>query len=296
MNLWKSVAAVAAGLCVTAGLSACSPNEKSVAEERTAAVQITDVAGRTVSFDKLPERIVLGEGRGVFATSVIDREQPLNKVVAMGDDLKSSAPSYYEKLVESHPEVKDVPTIGSVAKGDVSVESLLALKPEVITLTMDHYKAAKDTGILDKLDAVGLKYVVTDFRIHPLENTTKSVEVYGKLLGKPEKAQVFTNEWNATIKDVQDKTNGAAKPEVFAWRAGGYADCCASVKNANIGEFVKAAGGTNLGDTMLDAEMGSVTPEKLIQQQPDKNPSYRRILGPEGRQADYPRPTRLHRQ
>ncbi|MEJ5998933.1 ABC transporter substrate-binding protein [Corynebacterium sp. H130] len=231
---------------------------------------VTDVAGRTVTFDKLPERIILGEGRALFATSIIDREQPLNKVVAMGNDIKTAAPSYYEKLLEAHPEAKDVQTIGSVAKGDVSVETLLALDPDVITITMDHYKAAKDTGILDKIDSAGLKYVVTDFRIHPLENTTKSVEVYGQILGNPERAKEFTNDWNTTVQDVRTKTQDAAKPEVFAWRAGGYADCCASVKNANIGEFVKVAGGTNLGDTLLDAEMGSLTPEKLIEQQPEK--------------------------
>lgn len=250
-------------------LAACAPAEKTNSAGANG-IQVTDVAGRTVTFDKLPERIILGEGRGVFATSVIDNEKPLDKVVAMGDDIKTAAPSFYEKLVATHPEFKDVPTIGSVAKGDVSVESLLALHPDVVMITMDHYKAAKDTVILDKMDAAGLKYVVTDFRIHPMQNTTKSVEVYGQILGKPEKAKEFTDDWNATIQDVKQKTENKDKPKVFAWRAGGYADCCAGVKNANIGEFVNVAGGNNIGDTLLDTEMGTVTPEKLIEQQPEK--------------------------
>ena len=56
-------------------------------------ITITDVEGRTVTFDSLPERIILGEGRGVFATAILDKDDPLDKAVAMGSDLKSAAPA-----------------------------------------------------------------------------------------------------------------------------------------------------------------------------------------------------------
>lgn len=271
MDILKKVALGVAALVGVSALGACSlADATGESPEASGSVQVTDVMGRTVSFEKQPERIILGEGRGIFATSIIDSEHPTDKVVAMGDDIKSAAPSFLEKLQESHPEVKDIPTIGSLAKGDVSVETLLSYQPDVITITADHYKAAKDTGLLDKMDRAGLKYVVTDFRIHPLQNTTTSVGVYGKILGKPEKAEEFNKEWQSSVDKIAQKTKDVNKPGVFVWRAGGFGDCCSTVKESNIGEFVAVAGGNNLGDAMLTTESGSVTPEKLIQEQPEK--------------------------
>ncbi|MDY3126881.1 MAG: ABC transporter substrate-binding protein [Corynebacterium sp.] len=277
MKLWKRAAATALALVTSVSLTACAGNSNDAAANKTSdkpsangAIEVTDVVGRTVTLDKQPERIILGEGRAVFATSIIDRDNPTNHVVAMGEDLVKAAPSYYERLTETHPEVKDVPTIGNLGKGDVSVENLVSYKPDVMTITLDHYNAAKDAGILDKMDAADIKYVVTDFRIHPLENTTKSVDIYGQILGNEKKAEEFNSEWTSTIKDVEDRVAKAEKPSVFVWRAAGYKDGVATVKNSNIGDFVRVAGGDNIGDRLLDSEFGDITMEKLIQENPDK--------------------------
>lgn len=273
MNLWKPIISALTAAGIAATLTSCG-HSADTGENKTSAgasnaVQVSDVVGRTVSFDKQPERIILGEGRGVFASAIIDREHPVNKVVGMGEDLKSGAPSYHEKLMETHPEARDIKTIGSLSKADVSVENLISLRPDVILMSKDHFDAAKDTGLTTKLDQAGLKYLVTDFRQQPLTNTTKSMEVYGAVFGKPEKAQEFNKEWRTRIDAISSKTAQAEKKDVFVWRAGGYADCCASVKDGNIGEFVNAAGGKNIGDRVMDAKFGTLTPEKLIELQPE---------------------------
>ncbi|MDY5784680.1 ABC transporter substrate-binding protein, partial [Corynebacterium sp.] len=252
MKVWKRVAATALALVTSVSLTACAGNSSNTAAtgagdtpSASGPIEVTDVVGRTVTLDKQPERIILGEGRALFATSIIDRDNPTNHVVAMGEDLLKAAPSYYERLSEAHPEVKDVPTIGNLGKGDVSVENLVSYNPDVMTITLDHYKAAKDAGILEKMDAASIKYVVTDFRLHPLENTTKSVDIYGQLLGKEDKAKEFNSEWTSTVKSVEDRVAKADKPSVFVWRAAGYKDGVSTVKNSNIGDFVRVAGGDN---------------------------------------------------
>ena len=178
----KMVAGVVVAAC-TIFVSACGGGTTSNGEggssasgnaANNAALTVTDVQGREVSFDKQPERIILAEGRGVFATSILDKDKPFDKVVARGSDLKTAAPSFYEELEKAVPETKDIPEIGNMAKGDVTVENLLSYNPDVVIMTADHYKASETNGMLTRMDDAGIKYVVTDFRQHPLTNTTKS--------------------------------------------------------------------------------------------------------------------------
>lgn len=233
------------------------------------AITVTDVEGRTVTFDKLPERVILSEGRGVFATSILDREHPLDKVVGMGNDLEQADPSYYDNFKKSVPELADVTTIGNMNHGDVTVENLLALNPDVVVMSADAYKTSGTNGLLQKLDDAKIKYVVTDFRQHPLENTTKSVEMLGTVLGKEDKAKEFTKEWTDkvnTVKERVEKLND--RPSTFVWRAAGLKECCSTVNDSNLGEMINLAGGDNLGDHLVDGASGSVTAEQLIASQP----------------------------
>lgn len=271
MNLFKNLGALFLSGTLLISLNACGAQDSaSDTNSNNSEITITDVVGRTVSFDKAPEKVILGEGRGVFATSIVNNDNPLDKVVAMGEDLKRTAPSYYEKLEEVSPELKNTPTIGAMAKGDVTVENLISYEPDVMIITKDHYDAAKGTGMIDKMEQADIKYVVTDFRQDPLNNTTKSVEIYGEVFNQKDNAKKFVDHWNKVVDGVREKTkNVTDKPDVFVWRAAGYVECCNTVSNSNLGEFVKLAGGNNLGDNLTDTEAGAITPEKFIEQNPE---------------------------
>lgn len=238
----------------------------------TGAVTITDVKGREVTFDEQPERIIMGEGRGLFATSILNKDNPIDNVVAMGSDLTSAAPSFKEKLEEAVPAVKDLPEIGNMAKGDVTVENLLSFEPDALVMTADHYDAVSTTGMLDKLDDAGIKYVVTDFRQHPLTNTTTSVEILGELFGKQEEAEKFSKDWTETVDRVKERVKDLKdedRPTGFVWRAPGQKDCCGTMSDAGLGEYFTAAGGHNIGEDILDTEFGDVTAEKIIAENPE---------------------------
>ena len=234
------------------------------------AVTVTDVEGRTVELEKAPERIVLGEGRGIFATAILNKDKPADKVVAYGTDLAKASPSYYEKITATNPELKDLPTIGHIGKGDVTIEEIVALNPDVMVISADQYDDIGTTGMKAKLENAGIKYVVTDFRQHPMTNTTKSLEVLGQLTGRTEQAADFSKEWNGVVNMVRDRAAKADhKPKTFLWRAAGLKDCCASVKESNLGEMVNLAGGENLADSVLKSEEGDLTAEKVIAEQPE---------------------------
>lgn len=274
--LRKACVAVVAAT-VTLGLAACGAAGTSNSEISDGpngsgdAVTITDVTGRQVRLNSQPKRVLLAEGRGLFATSLLNKENPTENVVAIGSDLHKAAPSYEANLSAVHKQYKDLPTVGNIAKGDVSVEALLSHKPDITVLSLDHKKAAEESGLLKKMDQSGLKYVFSDFRQKPLENTTKTISMYGQLFGKEDKAKEFNDFYDSKVKNITDRANAAkTKPKTLVWRAAGMKDCCSTVKDSNLGDLVNAAGGKNMGDELLDTESGDLTAEKILSEQPEQ--------------------------
>ena len=274
--LRKACVAVVAATA-TVGLAACGAAGTSNSEISDGpngsgdAVTITDVTGRQVHLDSQPKKVLLAEGRELFATSLLNKENPTENVVAIGSDLHKAAPSYEANLSAVHKQYKDLPTVGNIAKGDVSVEALLFHKPDITVLSLDHKKAAEESGLLKKMDQSGLKYVFSDFRQKPLENTTKTISMYGQLFGKEDKAKEFNDFYDSKVKNITDRANAAKnKPKTLVWRAAGMKDCCSTVKDSNLGDLVNAAGGKNMGDELLDTESGDLTAEKILSEQPEQ--------------------------
>lgn len=277
------IGTLAVSLATVCGLVACSGaettptagNETGAAattQTRSAegAVTVTDAAGRTLQFDELPERIVLAEGRAAYATALL-QDNPLDNVVAYGQDLEKAAGAFREKLFEMQPEAKDMPEIGMIHKGDVTVENLLAQKPDVVIMTLDQKKSVEESGFISDLDAAGITYAFIDFRQKPLENTTVSMQLLGDLLGQSERAQKYNEFYQAKVKEITDRAAKIVdKPDVLLWTAAGFSDCCAVAGDVHLGTLITAAGGHNLGPEVLGPETKTLTPEKLAELNPDK--------------------------
>lgn len=272
-SLGMGLIALSTAVTLTACSSTAPEGESAAAPETTSSggdFTVTDVAGRQVTFDQRPERVLLAEGRGLFATALLNQDDPTENVVAIGTDLHEAAPTFEEKLSEVDKDYADLPTIGNIADGDVTVENLLAHKPDVVVMTLDHKKAAEKSGFLTKLDKAGLAYVFTDFRQKPLENTPKSITLFGQLFDKEDKAAEFNKFYTDKVQDITERAESLPdKPSTFLWRAAGLKDCCATVKDSNLGDLINAAGGKNLGDELLDGESGDLTAEKILEQQPE---------------------------
>lgn len=232
---------------------------------------VTDVDGRTVTLDKAPERVVLAESRSVFVTAFLNKENPIDKVVGWGTDLHSGAPDFEDQLFKAFPAAKDIPSIGHVSHGDVEIETLISLKPDVIVFTLGHKKALEKNGMLPKFDEAGLKYVFTDFRDKPVTNTVPSVEIIGKIFGHEDKAKEFAAFYNERLDKIKDAVaKQDKKTSAFLWRAAGLKDCCATFGNNNLGEMLIFAGADNIAVELLgDAPKGDLTVEKVLQAQPE---------------------------
>lgn len=272
MNVTRALGAIAT-VALALGLGACaggSPEKEP--SGHASALKVTDVAGRTVSFDAQPQRILLAEGRALMATSVLNKKDPAKNVVAVGGDLHQAAPSFESALYRARPQVSTLPVIGSIAKGDVTVENMLSFKPDAVVMTLDQKESAEKTGFLQKMDQVKLPYVFIDFRKKPLENTTKSMTTLGRIFGGKavDRAKEFNTFYQSKVDDVLRRVSRAGdKPRTFLWRAAGLKDCCSTFADLNLGDVVTAAGGHNLGEDLLRTPAGDVTPEKVVATQPE---------------------------
>ena len=281
MKLSQKIGATVVALATTIGLAACSDSGSTTASTASsevatsartadAALTVKDAAGRTIEFAEMPDRIVLVEGRAAYATALL-QENPLDNIVAYGQDLVKNAGAFRDKLLELQPEAKDLPAIGMIQKGDVTVENLLAQDPDVVIMTLDQKKAAEEAGMIADMDAAGITYAYIDFRQKPLENTTVSMQLLGDLLGQSERAAKYNEFYDAKVKEISERAAKIAeKPDVLLWTAAGYNECCAIAGNVHLGTLVTAAGGHNLGPEVLGPESKTITPEKMIELDPEK--------------------------
>ncbi|MFC5369404.1 ABC transporter substrate-binding protein [Arcanobacterium bovis] len=268
-SLTKLVALCATTAISLAACSGASQSSKSSTKDSTGIV-LNDAAGRKIELDKKPERVVLGESRQAYSLLFLNKKDPTQKVVAWGTDMKRAAPDVWNKLVEKFPKANDIPTIGSVYTNDLSIEGLIAHKPDIFLITLDAYEAAKKSGLADKLDSSGIKYAVTDFRYKPLENTTRTVTLLGKVFGYEKQAEKFNKYYAEQVEPVLKKGESLKnKPTSFLWRAPSISPCCNTYSTANFGAMLTAVGTKNISDDLLAGQEGALTPEQIITSQPN---------------------------
>ncbi|MBA8882061.1 ABC transporter substrate-binding protein [Phyllobacterium myrsinacearum] len=236
-------------------------------------ISIKDITGRDVEVNVPVEHVILGEGRQVYFTAILDRDNPFKRIVGWRDDLPKADPESYSAYLAKDATIAKIPTFGGMKDGTFDVEQAVSLKPDVIIMNVDAKTATEEAGYIDKLGKVGIPIVYIDFREKPMENTEASIRIIGKLFGKEDKAEEFVKfraENISKVTDVLAKAN-PSKPLVFIERAGGYSDdCCMSFGNENFGKMVEVAGGTNMAKDIIPGTFGNVHPEQIIASNPDQ--------------------------
>ncbi|TYC55867.1 ABC transporter substrate-binding protein [Rhodobacterales bacterium] len=237
-------------------------------------VTVTDVTGRKIDVEVPVEKVILGEGRQIYFTAVLDSDDPFKRVVGWRDDFEKADNDGYHQYLEKFPIMSELPTFGGTKAGTFDIEQAVALDPDVIILNLDAKAATEDGGYIEKLAKVGIPVVYVDFREKPMQNTEPSMRLIGKLYGEEEKAESFIEFRAEAIARVTDKLaeqKDLVRPMVFVERAGGYSDdCCMSFGNGNFGKMVEIAGGANMASDIIPGTFGTVNPEQIIAADPDQ--------------------------
>lgn len=239
------------------------------------AVTLTDIAGRQVTLDEHPDKIILGEGRMMYAIAAITDGNPFEHIVGWKDDLVQYDPDAFRKFEAVFPEdTQRMINFGNPYAGDFSIEAVLEADADLVLLDSGNLFKAEETGLIEKLDKAGVPVVFIDFRRNATENTVPSLLILGRILGEEKGAAKFIDFYIAEMKKVTnviDQIPAEEHPLVVLENAAGWQPdfCCWSFGPYNYGRFVELAGGKNYASTLENAYSVSLSMEGVIDADPD---------------------------
>ena len=238
-----------------------------------AKIEVTDLAGRTVMVKRGVERVILGEGRLIYGTSILDKEAPFKRMVGWAEDMVLYDPGTYRKYKERFPEAEKLPRFGSSFSGDFSAEKAIALNADLVLFSLSSYYKVNESGILSALDKVGVPVLFIDFREQPAQNTVPSISLLGQVFGREAEANAFNNFYLRETRKITTRVGNKPQKDrvlVMMERAAGYDPntCCNTFGNANLGALIQDAGGINWGTARFTGLGGTMNPEVLFSTNP----------------------------
>lgn len=238
-------------------------------------ITVTDIAGRQVEVPHGAERIILGEGRMIYAITPLMTEAPFQRVLGWKDDLIKYDPDAFDRYQETFPEeTARLINFGNPYSGDFSIEAVLANKADLVILDLGSLFKAEESGVIDKLGKAGVPVVFIDFRHNATENAVPSLLLLGRVLDAEARAAEFIDFYMGEMRRITNVTQGLTdeeRPLVFVENAAGYEPgfCCNTFGPYNYGRFVELAGGRNHGTNLTRGYQTEVNLEGVIAANPD---------------------------
>lgn len=237
-------------------------------------ITVTDMAGRTVSVPHGAERIVLGEGRMMYAVAPLMTEDPFARIMGWKDDLVKYDPDAFRKFQAKFPDdTARMVDFGNPYSGDFSIENVLANDADLVILDLASLFKAEESGVVEKLEAANVPVIFIDFRQNATENTVPSMLLLGRVLAEEERAAEFIDFYVREMRRVSNVVQNLAPedmPLVFVENAPGYEPgfCCGTFGPYNYGRFVELAGGRNYGSELFTGYQTDVSLEGVISANP----------------------------
>lgn len=237
-----------------------------------AMIDVTDVAGRTVSVNVPVRRVILGEGRQLYIVAALDREDPSQRIVGWRNDFIEASPGMYQRYLQKFPAFAKIPAFSGLEQSLIDIETAVAQRPDIVILNVETARSMTDARYIEKLAALDIPVVYVDFRHAPMKNTAPTIRLFGKLFAREQRAEAaidFQTRAIARITSVLDAAK-PPRPKVFLERAGGYYDdCCQTYGDENFGALVELAGGTNIAKYLIKGTFGQLNPEQIIAADPE---------------------------
>ena len=174
IKLWALALFTATSLLLTACGAPAAVNPQTGSAYAT----VTDDNGRTVTFDKKPERIV------VTSASFLDPLYAVGGSVVGRPESKTKVP----------PEAKEVPRIGRVYQ--IDAEKVIALTPDLVILNR-----GMNEKLIDTLGANGIKTLVLDGKSY--DDVKREIGILAALTGEQKKGEELVRKMDSDLDAVR---------------------------------------------------------------------------------------------
>ncbi len=212
-------------------------------------VTITDQAGREVTIEKEPERIVSGY---YISTSIVMALGRTDRLV--GIEAKAEKRKIY-KL--GAPELIDLPNVGTAKEFDL--EGCAALEPDVVILPLKLKDAAQT------LTELGIPVILVNPESQKL--LTESINIIAKALGTAEKEAALTDYIDSRLSELSEKLKDAPRPTVYLAGNSSLLSTAGSAMYQNM--VLEYAGAVNVAESFTDKYWCDIDYEQLLTWNPD---------------------------
>ncbi|WP_291953373.1 ABC transporter substrate-binding protein [Campylobacter sp.] len=231
-----------------------------------ASIEVVDQLGRKVSIKDKVERIVVLQHQSL---NVLVQLDATSKIVGILSSYEESLGKNYARLF---PAIKDLPTPGDLKS--VNLESLLALKPDLLIVT--NYM---DKEVIDKVSKLGIPVIAMSFyknassKINPEfkdfqnqvlaydEGLYEGIALLGKICQKEENAKELINFIKNSQKILKEKVAKIDKNKVRLYVANPDFHTYGAGKYVNV--MFSRAGGENVCEKEFKG-FKQISPETLI--------------------------------
>lgn len=233
---------------------------------------VTDVLGRTVEVPLNPQRILLGFYFEDFWA--IGGRDAYDRVVAISRKAwEGWRNSQWKRYVAVEPHLEKLVDVGEADSGTFSVETAVAVRPDVVILAAWQFKALGD-GV-QKLITAGIPVVVADYNAQTVEKHIASTRLIGKLLGgeAERRGQALAQSYESAVAEVKRRVAAARAergeaPRVYVELGNkGPDEYGNSYGKGMWAGVIEAAGGNNIAKGQVGA-WGPLNPEYVVASNP----------------------------
>lgn len=234
-------------------------------------VRITDIAGRQVTLKHPAKTFILSEGRYALALGLVREGNPVAGLVGLMQPIAWTYPDLEAQIAARYPEVRNIPLYGGQDDSSVSVEAIIDLKPEVALFGIqDHGPGSRNGELLRQLASAGIKVVFIDFRMDPIRNTQRSLEILGQVFGAAERTGQYLEYYREKLAAIRQGVSEIThRPRVFLQAHPGRFECCLAMASGMLGPFIELAGGTNIAAAISPGPTSQHTVEYLLVENPE---------------------------
>lgn len=234
-----------------------------------AEISVTDLDGRTVTFDTAPTRVALGFYYEDYLA--VTGAEGADKLVAIARAPWADwRPGQWTVYTARFPALETLPDFGNVDDNTFSVEALIAARPEVAILSSIETAAIGEPGI-KQIEAAGIKVVAIDYNAQTLERHLLSTRVLGAVMGQPERAEQLATMYETMTKDTLARVAkaGPSHRKIYVELAQkGPGEIGNSYGKGMWAGVIDLVGGDNIAKGQIE-NWGPLSPEYVIAEQPD---------------------------